>query len=73
MLIKKFIFHFSIDKQHFFGYNILCFRMNTQKRIDFRSATLILLTRRCHHEENIPAQEKTEKKGAWLQKENGNR
>ena len=32
-----------------------------------------IFSKEVQHEKNISAQEKTEKKGAWLQKKNGNR
>ena len=50
-----------------FGYNITCVNMNTHKTM------LINDKGGAYYEENLPAQEETEKKGTRFQKENGNR
>ena len=56
-----------LDILLYFGYNITCVNMNTHK--------LMLINDKggAYHEENLPAQEETEKKGTRFQKENGNR
>lgn len=60
-----------------FGYNVFCFRMsilmNTRNLGAVAPDVNQILQGGASHEENIPAQEETEKKGTWLQKENGYR
>ena len=54
-------------------YNILCFRVKTHYMGNPVASTLEYFSKEVQHEKNISAQEETEKKGARLQKENGNR
>ena len=54
------------------SYNVFCFRMNTRNWKQKASDVNQILQGGASREENIPAQEETEKKGTWLQKKNGN-
>ena len=47
--------------------------MNTRNKSVTASDVNQILQGGASHEENIPAQEETEKKGTWLQKKNGYR
>ena len=66
-------FQKTIDKSIILLYNVFCFRMNTRDMGYLCPDVNQILQGGASHEENIPAQEETEKKGTWLQKENGNR